>query len=667
MNSDRAAFQGARVIEPTVRGVTIGRLGRAQVALEHPSVSPRHAIVMLHDKGVLVCDLKSRNGTFVGRRRVERAILESGQAVSFGTVEYRVVGRRLECLDAEADIGLAFRVDNLSVTRNSARLLEGISLDTEPGQFVGILGLSGSGKSTLLKCLAGYVPPEANSRVFAGHWSLPADVAEYRRHVGYVPQDDTSLHGLTVRENLDYALRLRGDLGRRDRASLVDGMLSQLRLTRVADNLAGTLSGGERRRLNVGAELLGRPRVLFLDEPTAGLDPASERDLMQQLREIAGQGVTVFCATHVLGNLELFDRLLVLAHRRVDFSGPPKDLLPRYNVTTYPDLYRHLEKGQARSSPSALRPVKSSPAPPPSAPARVRPPETAISLAAQVRVLMSRGLKLIGRDPLFAWLLVLQPLVIGLLINLSQCKPTSAVPILTFVAATATWLGLNNTARELVRERKIYVRERLLGVTPVGYLVSKVALFAGIGLVQVASLVAVVLFMSFMDPRDGVRDDLREVWFCQLVLVNWAAYLSALLLGLTISALAKTEEFAVAWLPLIVLPQLLISSAATGLDEQSPRSGHFRSLPLLARQISRDWSEPAGSPRIWPEYALDFSSLFLYARPAVSAMHRRGIDKAEYARWMWTDVAHSLVLLVGTAGVLAVVFRRRDNHWLENA
>ncbi len=665
MSADRTGSWGMSVIEPTIRGVTVGRRGRAEVALEHPSVSPRHALVALAADGILVCDLKSRNGTFVGRRRVERVTVRSGEVVSFGAVEYRVVGRRLEGL--KEDIGLAFRVDNLSVTRNSVRLLERISLDVEPGRFVGILGLSGSGKSTLLKCLAGYVTPGENSRIVAGNWSLPADVAAYRRHIGYVPQDDTSLHGLTARENLDFALRLRGDLGRRDREPLVDGMLSQLRLTEVADNPAGILSGGERRRLNVGTELLGRPRVLFLDEPTAGLDPASELDLMQRLRNVADQGVTVFCATHELENLELFHHLLVLAHRRVDFSGPPKELRPHYEVTTLPALYRLLERKQVGAKPTDLRPVKARPAPPPSAPARVRPPETAISLAAQVRVLLARGLKLIGRDRLFAWLLVLQPLVIGLLINLSQAKPTSAVPILTFLAATATWLGLNNTARELVRERKVYVRERLLGVTPVGYLVSKVALFAGVGLVQVALLVAIVFFLNFMDPQDRVRNDLRDLWYWQVVLVNWVAYLSALLLGLTISALARTEEIAVAWLPLIVLPQLLISSAASGLDEQSDRTGHFRPLPLLVRQISRDWQNPAGSPRIWAEYPLDASSLFLYTRPAVSVLHDRGIDKAEFARWRWTDGTHALVLLGGTACVLAGVFRRRDKHWLENA
>jgi hypothetical protein len=262
--------------------------------------------------------------------------------------------------------------------------------------------------------------------------------------------------------------------------------------------------------------------------------------------------------------------------------------------------------------------------------------------------------------------LIVQPLFFGLLINLSQIKPTSETAILTFVALTAIWLGLNNAARELVRERKVYVRERLLGVTPVGYLGSKVILFSGVGLAQITLLVAVVRYLSFMDKVDPTRDDLNEWWFWQVLLVNWVAYVSALLLGLTVSALANSEEVAVAWLPVIVLPQLLLTAAATGLDEQSPQSGHFRPLPLLARQVWRDWNQP-GEARVLSEYVLDVASLLLYSRPAVSVLHRRGIDRASFARWQWTDLTHALVLLAGTAGLLALVFARQQKRWLENA
>lgn len=659
MTPDPLSFFGPRWIEPTVRGITVGRRGSADIALEHPSVSPRHALLAVGAGGILLRDLGSRQGTFVGGKRVERATLRSGDRVAFGAVEYRVAGNRLESLGGAG--GLAFHARGLTIARGERRLLQGVALSVKPGQFVGLLGASGSGKSTLLKCLAGYVPPADGSRVTAGEWTLPDDVAVYRRHVGYVPQDDLTVHGLSARSNLDYALRLRsGGLGRPERRRLVDGVLAQLGLTHVADRPARELSGGERRRLNVGIELLGQPRVLFLDEPTAGLDPAAESDVMQLLLGIARQGVTVFCATHIVENLRLFDTVLVLAHRRIDYTGPWDGLLSHYHASNYPDLYRNLEK-QRRDDRAAIpeaRPKEERRA------ARMRPPEEPIGLAAQVRILTARGLALIARDPLFAALLVLQPLLIGLLINLSQFKPTNEVAVLTFLAVTSVWLGLNNAARELVRERKLYIRERLLGVTPLGYLIAKVLLLGSIGLAQVALLVAVVRYASFMHEFDA-QDYLKEWPFWQVLLANGTAYLSALLLGLTVSARANSEEVAVAWLPVIILPQLLLTAAATGLDGQSPQTGHFRPLPVLARALGQEVKERQLRPI--PALVLDGASLFVYTRPVVSVLHRRGLDTPTFHRWRWTDAAHALVLLAGTAALLGVVFRKQEKLWLESA
>jgi pSer/pThr/pTyr-binding forkhead associated (FHA) protein len=142
------AFWGPRFIDPTIRGVTVGRPGAATIALEHPSVSPRHALLVQAVDGILVRDLGSRHGTFVGRRRVDRATLRPGDRVIFGAVEYRVIGSRLESSGAAA--GLDLRSANLTVARGEVRFLNRLNLAIAAGQFVGVLGRSGSGKSTLL-------------------------------------------------------------------------------------------------------------------------------------------------------------------------------------------------------------------------------------------------------------------------------------------------------------------------------------------------------------------------------------------------------------------------------------------------------------------------------------------------------------------------------------
>ncbi len=446
-------------------------------------------------------------------------------------------------------------------------MLTAVRLSIRPGQFVGLLGASGAGKSTLLKCLAGYLPPAPGSSLRIDDLEIPRDLASYLPLIGYVPQEDVLFPGLTVTENLDYALRLRApDLGPVERNGLIRSVLQQVGVDDTAERLVATIAPGERKRVSVAQELLTRPRALFLDEPTTGLDPAHETQVMTYMRRLAQQGMTVVCATHVMENLKLFDRVLVIARGRVAYDGAPSELLSTFRVRSYPDLYVQLEYESVvdKDSGNGLPGIASKSSVPV---ARLNAPPRSLRLSHQIAVQVLRGTKLIRRDVALLLLLLGQPVAIGLLIALSQMSNSEDTAFITFAAVTAVWLGLNNAAREVVRDRRIYIREKLLGVTPEGFLVAKVLLYAMFGLGQIMLLCAVLYAGTRIVP--GLERKLADWSFREHKLVDWnpigviavlwITYLGGELLGLFVSTMSKTQEAAIAVLPLVVLPQLLLS------------------------------------------------------------------------------------------------------------
>jgi ABC-type multidrug transport system permease subunit len=263
---------------------------------------------------------------------------------------------------------------------------------------------------------------------------------------------------------------------------------------------------------------------------------------------------------------------------------------------------------------------------------------------------------MVWRDRALLALLVGQPVLIGLLINLAQLRPTGLAPIFLFCVVTAIWLGLNNTAREVVRDRPTYVRERMAGVTPEGYLLAKLLLYGMVGVVQLVLLLLVVRHLNFLSEGDA--GDLKAWPLPYLLAVLWTTYLAALMLGLLVSTLVGTEEAAVATLPLIVLPQLLLSGVVTGLD--SARDGSFRSLVLLVGKAGE-------ASRGFMGWILELLSLVTYSRPATVLLQEVRSDHTSAGKGIvrLVDALHLLLLLLVTATALVVAFRRRERSWME--
>ena len=203
-------------------------------------------------------------------------------------------------------------------------ILNSASIAIEPGEFIAIIGESGSGKTTLLRALAGVVSP-SKGRVTVNGEGIGTRLTD----IGYVPQDEIVHPRLKVAEALYYAaaLRLPRDSSQADIEKAVGRVLGELSLEERADVRIGALSGGQRKRVGVASELLNRPSLLFLDEPTTGLDPGLETRMMQLFRDLAETGErAVAIVTHATKNLDLADRVCVMGQGgELTFLGPPED------------------------------------------------------------------------------------------------------------------------------------------------------------------------------------------------------------------------------------------------------------------------------------------------------------------------------------------------------
>jgi len=214
----------------------------------------------------------------------------------------------------------AIEVDGLVRDFANTRALDGISLRVAAGQVLGLLGPNGAGKTTVVRILSTLlVPTGGQARV--GGFDVVRDAARVRAIIGLTGQYASVDQRLTGRENLLLIARLLG-LSRAASRARADALLAQFGLEDAAQRTAQTYSGGMRRRLDLAASLVGQPRILFLDEPSTGLDPRARRDLWQQVRQLQASGTTVLLTTQYLEEADaLADHIVMLDHGRVIAAG----------------------------------------------------------------------------------------------------------------------------------------------------------------------------------------------------------------------------------------------------------------------------------------------------------------------------------------------------------
>ncbi len=560
----------------------------ASMQLDAPTVSRMHALLYPDGKGGHILEDRSTHGTFVDGKRINRRFnLTPGSTVQIGPFSLLYRRETLELADAGNHIRLDVHRLYRKVTDQAGQertILHDISLVIEPGQLVALIGGSGAGKSTLMKTLLG-IEPTTSGKVFLNGDDLRQNWGIYRSQIGYVPQDDIVHLDLTVAEVLQYACKLRLPPDT-DVQSVVNATLEQVKLTHVRDIFVRDLSGGQRKRVSIGVELLADPKLFFLDEPTSGLDPGLDKEMMRLLRNLADQGRTVVLVTHATANIEVCDRIVFLGRGgKLCYFGPPQQALAFFEMPSddwkyFSDIYLKLEQGAKAERKNKINYWVQKYVESPEYKTYIRleagknsqfTPDTAVNTGIspfqQWRLLNQRYWQLVGRDrsSLF-FMFISGPIAIALtawilhsetpLAKFSESttlQAPSALKVLFVFSCIAIWLGLSSSVREIIKESAIYARERLINLGLLPYLISKVTVRSGLLLVQ-SILMTLTILLGFKPPESDLLP-----WFLGAGITVGLTLLASVSLSLMISAWVKNENAANNVLPLIMIPQIILS------------------------------------------------------------------------------------------------------------
>ena len=218
----------------------------------------------------------------------------------------------------------AIRANSLRRTFDGLVAVEGLNLDIAEGELFGLVGPDGAGKTTTMRMLTGLLKPSGGSAVVAG-FDVVRHTERLKEHIGYMSQRFGLYPDLTVMENIGFYADIYG-VPARDRAEKIDRLLGFSNLTPFRQRLAGNLSGGMKQKLGLACALIHTPRVLFLDEPTNGVDPVSRRDFWRILYQLVRERVTIFVSTAYLDEAERCTRLALLHQGRLLGLGTPDEV-----------------------------------------------------------------------------------------------------------------------------------------------------------------------------------------------------------------------------------------------------------------------------------------------------------------------------------------------------
>ncbi|MGA3161612.1 MAG: FHA domain-containing protein [Terracidiphilus sp.] len=585
-----AAFQ---TVSFSGNSMEAGRDPNCDIPLDFPMVSWRHARLTRTPEGILVEDLGSRNGTYLNGVRVTGKVLAlPGQEIGLGSVRFQLMENgQLAQRDYNGKVTIEAK-DIVVHAPNGKRLLDPVSLTVFPYELVALMGPAGAGKTTLLKALNGYTRPVRGTVLFRGQ-SLYDYYDLYRHMMGYVPQDDIVHPQLTVRQALYFSARLRTDLTDAEIDARTQKVLEDLGIPDKIDTVIGspekkTLSGGQRKRVNIGLELITDTPVLFLDEPTSGLSSYDAESVVDLLKDLSKTGKTILTTIHQpsLKVYKQFDDLLMVSRDKGDKPGALV-----YFGPAYPDSIQFFNPtvdspaSTARIQSSELNPEmlfsgmnevpdanrtetwrqrflaskyqqefvanRSGKQPAATDKTGEEKPRRQFGLGQWIALVKRNVIVrlqdraqtaiLLAQAPLFALLVAIvnYPLRADHFDEIAQ-----KLPIAHFLMVVAAiWFGCNNAARDIVGEWTIYKRERMVTLKLLPYIFSKMAVLMALCIFQCGSMLAIVYLIC------GLHSN-----FLYDFLVLLLSSLIGAGLGLSISAVSKTTESAIAMLPLVLLP-----------------------------------------------------------------------------------------------------------------
>lgn len=483
---------------------------------------------------------------------------------------------------------------DIGTEEEPVRLLDDVTFRLrEGGQLVAVLGPSGCGKSTLIKTIAGLREASSGKAIWKGRDLSEQDFEP--DEVGYVPQFSIAHEKLEVWECIEDAIRLRSaGLSREELDARVDGVLSEVGMLEIAEKRVEVLSGGQRRRLALGMELVSSPDLLLCDEVTSGLDPRAEDEITELMRAVALKGRIVLNITHSLKHLSSHTSVIVLMRGRLVYHAAPEHLLFYFGVDHAEDLYPRLASRKPEEWAQSWEKRRDSyyklEDEVPSEKDATSAPQAAVRMSwiAQACVLLSRRWKLFCRDSgqvkLQLALMLGFPclVVVFALKGLPALRAAAELPedplkqmvadftakleylrvggmvsgLIMFQVVLLTLMGANNAAREVAGERLILEKEKFSGLSPVAFVVSRMIFL--VALVGVQS-VWMSLFVNSVVRMPGNLITQTLLLF----LVN--AAMTSVSLG--ISALMKTAEQSSLVSVYLVGFQLPLSGAVLALPE----------------------------------------------------------------------------------------------------
>jgi ABC-type multidrug transport system ATPase subunit len=550
------------------RRYSIGRAGtHADLEIDDPLVRARHATVRLDSQGrwwisgeVLVDGERKMSATLsegdvfvIGQTAitVSADLLPGGGRIAGPGTDVRPSPPRARRRPS-AETGLSVSLDHVTVYKNKKgeKRLDDVTLEISPMEVVAVVGPSGAGKSSLIDVLLGELPEdEGTVRIGPGPQTDPQ---RRRQQVRCVPQGDEGLFQLlTVRETLTYAAQLRAvpDTSGREIDERVDQVLDRLGLKDAVDDRLSKLSGGQRRRVSIGTELVGNPQLLLLDEPTSGLDPGKDRAIMEDLREIAASyHCTVVIVTHATEHLGFVDKIVTVGKGgRMRDAGPPDRVLASLDKPTWADLMVELDR--TPPEPDTARP-RPQPRPRPALPLRMDLKGLETLVRRQVVLITRRGRNSIA-------VLVLVPLlctVLAIIASGTGLTPSGGMgAVLSILATVAALTGASLTYPDIVNDAAKLRREFRVGVEAYAMVLAKAVVYAGVCAVLAGLVTALFAWVRDLPPEAyGVAPILM------LYLVVLLTTLASMSLGLLISAGAPSLERAVTWSTLLAVFQVAL-------------------------------------------------------------------------------------------------------------
>lgn len=560
------------------RTVTLGRDPSSTLQLDSPTISRTHATITQDSRGRYILHDNSTNGVFVnGRRVTQPTVIADGSTIVIGSFTLIIRGDEIQILDRGNQIRLDIHNLSLDVKDKGKvkRLLDDLSIAIEPGQFVALVGGSGAGKSTLMKTLLGTSVP-TKGVVYLNGTNLRQNFNIYRTQIGYVPQDDIIHMNLTVEEVLRYAaqLRLPPDI---DLNSVVEKALSDIKMTNRRTLPIDKLSGGQRKRVSIGVELLANPKLFFLDEPTSGLDPGLDKQMMELMRDLAHQdGRTIVLVTHATANITQCDQIVFLGRGgKLCYFGSPDEALTFFGVKDFADIYNKLEEDTEidryveiyRKSSYFQKYIANSLNPTAKQNTQLPPTAKQVNPVSQWQIFTQRQFNLITRDRINLGLaLFTAPAGISLINFALRDKdpfiagstpdnglPGLALQVLFVFTCASLWVGLSSSLQEIVKESAIYLRERSINLQIPAYLGSKFTVLAALAIVQ-TFLIIITITTGFKSPATGLIS-----WQLGIFINTFLTLTASFSLGLLVSAAVKNSSQANSALPLLLLPQIIFS------------------------------------------------------------------------------------------------------------